>query len=132
MALTDTLATFADLLGKELPEGAGPDSFSFLEALAGRDQSLPARTSLVHNSYRGGFGIRVRNWKLLMFQGGGGRPIGGGGWNPYDYDRRIPYGQLYNLEEDLAEQRNLYAAEPERVARMMKLLKRIRTSGKSR
>lgn len=132
VALTDTLATFADLLGKELPEEAGPDSFSFLGALAGRDQQLPVRTSLVHNSYRGGFGIRVRDWKLLMFQGGGGRPIGGGGWNPFDYDRRIPYGQLYNLDEDLGERTNLYAEQPERVARMMKLLKQIRTSGKSR
>jgi arylsulfatase A-like enzyme len=132
VALTDTLATFAELLGMTLPDGAAPDSFSFLGALLDRSSAAPARTSLVHNSYRGGFGIRDGDWKLLMFQGGGGRPVGGGGWNPFDYDRTVPYGQLYNLKEDLGEQRNLYAEEPERVAGMMRLLKRIRISGRSR
>lgn len=132
VSLTDTLATIADLLGKQLPEGAGPDSFSFLEALLDRKQSSAGRTALVHNSYRGGFGIRQGDWKLLMFQGGGGRPVGGGGWNPFDYDRTIPYGQLYNLREDLGEQRNLYGDEPERVAEMVQLLRKIRSSGSSR
>lgn len=132
VALTDMLATFAELLGRGLPDGAGPDSFSFLGSLLDQPPGRPARTSLVHNSYRGGFGIREGIWKLLMFQGGGGRPVGGGGWNPFDYDREQPYGQLYNLDQDLGETRNLYADEPERVAGMVQLLKRIRTSGSSR
>ena len=132
VALTDTLSTLAELLEERLPDGAGPDSFSFLGALLGQDSSGPVRNSLVHNSYRGGFGIRVGHWKLLMFQGGGGRPVGGGGWNPYDYDRTIPYGQLYDLSADLGEQRNLYAEEPGRVARMVQLMKRLRVSGGSR
>ena len=132
VALTDMLATFADLLETELPDGAAPDSFSFLKSLLDREQRLPARASLVHNGYRGGFGIRVRDWKLLMFQGGGGRNVGGGGWNPFDYDRQIPYGQLYNLAEDIGERRNLYADEPERVRRMMELLRTIRNADGSR
>ena len=132
VALTDTFATFAELLDVTLPSGAAPDSFSFLGALLGDEQTSAVRTSLVHNSYRGGFGIRVRDWKLLMFQGGGGRPVGGGGWNPFDYDRTIPYGQLYNLREDLGERTNLYAEHPRRVARMVTLMKRIRSSGGSR
>ena len=132
VALTDMLATFSELLGKSLPEGAGPDSFSFLGALLDRKQASSVRTSLVHNSYRGGFGIREGDWKLLMFQGGGGRPVGGGGWNPFDYDRTIPYGQLYNLRDDLGEKHNLYADEPERAAAMVELLRKIRSSGSSR
>ena len=35
MSFTDVLATLADVVGKELPAGAGPDSFSFLPALKG-------------------------------------------------------------------------------------------------
>lgn len=132
VALTDMVATFSELLEKPLPAGAGPDSFSFLAALLDRKQASVGRTSLVHNSYRGGFGIREGDWKLLMFQGGGGRPVGGGGWNPFDYDRAIPYGQLYNLREDFGEQQNRYADEPERVAAMMQLLRKIRSSGGSR
>ena len=132
VALTDMLATCSELLGTELPDGAGPDSFSFLGALLDRDPQSPARASLVHNSYRGGFGVREGDWKLLLFQGGGGRPVGGGGWNPFDYDRAEPYGQLYNLNLDLGERRNLYTDEPKRVARMAQTLKRIRASGGSR
>ncbi len=130
VALTDTMATFAELLEEDLPSGAGPDSFSFLGALLGRDQAGPVRTALVHNGYRGGYGIRVGDWKLMMMQGGGGRPVGQpygvNGWNPYDYDRSEPYGQLYNLRDDLGERNNLYADEPERVAKMRELLRRIR------
>ena len=47
--------------------------------------------------------------------------------NPYDYDRQQPYGQLYNLREDLGEQRNLYTQQPARVKSMMQLLRTIRT-----
>ena len=130
VALTDVVATLAELLGRDLPAGAAPDSFSFLGTMLGSEQSSAIRTSLVHNSYRGGFGIRVGDWKLLMFQGGGARPVGQpygvNGWNPYDYDRKQPYGQLYNLKEDLGEQRNLYAEEPVLVRSMMQMLRNIR------
>ncbi len=132
VALTDMLATLAELLGESLPEGAGPDSYSFLGALLGRSQSTPVRASLVHNGYFGGYGIREGDWKLLMFQGGGGRSVSGGIWHPFQYDRTIPNGQLYNLIDDPSEARNLYLDEPERVERMTQLLKRIRRAGGSR
>ncbi len=128
VALTDTLATCAELLNRELPPGAGPDSFSFLGALLGRKPSRPVRTSLVHNGYHGGFAIREGAWKLLPFQGGGGRSAEGGRWNPFASDSSRPYGQLYNLDDDLGERRNLFTEEPERVARLTRLLKRIRTA----
>ena len=86
-----------------------------------REPSRPARDALVVNSYRGGFGIRQGDWKLLMFQGGGGI-----GWSPFDFDRDQPYGQLYNLREDPAERRNLYAEEPETVERLSRELRRLK------
>ena len=105
VALTDVIATLAELLGRDLPAGAAPDSFSFLGTMLGSEQTSAIRTSLVHNSYRGGFGIRYGDWKPLMLQGGGagpvGQPDGVNGWNPCDYDRRQPYDQLYNLRDDL-------------------------------
>ena len=131
VALTDMLATFAELLRADLPAGAAPDSFSFLGTLLGREPGTVSRSSLVVNGFRGAYGLREGDWKLLMMQGGGGRNVGGGGWNPYDYRRDIPYGQLYNLRVDLAEQHNRYADQPDRVHRMMRLLKRIRSSGTS-
>ena len=82
VALTDTMATLAELLGRTLPSGAGPDSFSYLGALLGQAPTQPVRNTLVHESYRGGFGIREGDWKLMMVQGGGGI-----GWSPFDLDR---------------------------------------------
>ncbi len=132
VALTDCVATFAELVGRPLPPGAGPDSFSFLAALLDREPAQPARTSLVVNGYFGGFGIREGDWKLLLFQSGGGRNAAGGPWNPFDYDRTAPYGQLYDLSEDLAERNNRFTEEPDRVAAMSRLLRQIRSSAGSR
>jgi arylsulfatase A-like enzyme len=122
VALTDTIATLAELLDRKLPAGAAPDSFSYLPALLDRAPTGPVRKLLVHDSYRGGFGIREGDWKLLMIQGGGI------GWNPYDFDRNQPYGQLYNLASDPAEQTNLYAQRPDLVERLSKLLREVRTA----
>jgi arylsulfatase A len=123
VANTDTLATVAELLGLKLPEDAGPDSISYLGALLDQKPTQPVRSVLVHESYRGGFGIRQNEWKLLMIQGGGGI-----GWSPFDYDRNKPMGQLYNLKEDLKEEKNLYNEYPEIVERMSELLREIRKS----
>ncbi|MDE0102740.1 MAG: arylsulfatase [Bryobacterales bacterium] len=132
IALTDTLATLADLLGRELPPGAGPDSFSFLGPLLDQESTGPMRESLVHNGYFGGYGIRQGDWKLLLFQGGGGRSVVDGVWHPFETDRSIPYGQLYNLRDDLGERRNRFTSEPDRVASMTRLLRRIRSADGSR
>ena len=76
VVLTDMTATPAELMARKLPAGVGPDSFSFVGTLVTSKQSCTIRTSLVHNSYGGGFGIRNRDWKLLIIQRGAGRLVG--------------------------------------------------------
>lgn len=127
VALTDMMATLAELTSSELPNDAGPDSLSFLGALLDQEPTQAPRRVLVHESYRGGYGIRVDDWKLLMIQGGGGI-----GWSPFDNDRDEPYGQLYHLKEDLKELNNLYETHPEQVGEMAELLRTIRLSPSSR
>jgi arylsulfatase A-like enzyme len=126
VAGTDAMATLAELTGQDLPDGAGPDSFSYLGALLGQAPTRSVRNVLVHESYRGGFGVREGDWKLLMFQGGGGI-----GWSPFDFDRARPYGQLFNLKTDPGEQHNLYEDHPEMVERLSKLLREIRRAHSS-
>ena len=121
VALTDLLATTADLLGTSLPENAGEDSFSFLHALEETDPKGRVRESCVHDSNGGLFAIRAGKWKLILGQGGGGL-----GWNPQDHDSKEPAGQLFNLDEDLGESNNLYEEHPEIVARLRQQLSRIR------
>ena len=109
VALTPTLA---ESMTRKLPASVGPGTFSFVGTLLKSKQSSTIRTSLVQNSYGGGLGFRHGDWKPRVFEGGAGRlvgqPYGVHGWNPYDYDRTHPCGQLYNLAGDLGELRNYH------------------------
>lgn len=127
VALTDVLATVAEMLGTPLPHDAGEDSFSFLHALLKRPAAGPVREAIVHDSNQGQFAVRQGPWKLILCQGGGGI-----GWSPDQADPTQPPGQLYNVVDDPSEGTNLYAEHPEIVARLTTLLEDIRKSGRSR
>ena len=127
ICFTDLLATFADIVGARAAREAGPDSFSFLPVLLDQPaEGRPVRASLVVRT--GLMTIRSGPWKLIAGLGSGG----------FSKPRRVkpgpgdPEGQLYNLDDDLGETRNLYADRPEIVARLKQELARIRDSGRSR
>jgi arylsulfatase A len=74
------------------------------------------------------FAIRQGPWKLIQGLGSGGftapaqvKPKPGG-----------PQGQLYNLQDDPPEQKNLWLQEPEIVERLSALLERYQQQGYSR
>ncbi|MCA8982195.1 MAG: arylsulfatase [Planctomycetaceae bacterium] len=120
--LTDLLATTAALTGTPLPKGAGPDSFNILPALLGEIPAKPAREYAVHHSLTGVFAIRRGKWKLIPHRGSGGfsqpkalDPLREGG----------PAGQLYDLEADPSETRNVYDENPDVVLQLGRLLRRI-------
>ena len=123
----DFLATFADIIGAEIPEGAGEDSVSFLPALLGEDGGN-IRTSLVCQSIDGSFAIRDGPWKLCLAPGSGG-------WS----DPRpgspaaegLPPFQLYNLSADPGEKTNLYEQHPDRVAKMKAMLEEAIARGRT-
>jgi len=82
----------------------------------------------VHHSSSGVFCIRQGKWKLILGRGSGGfskpkviKPKPG-----------EPEGQLYNMEEDLAESRNLWNEHPEIVERLTSLLEKYKQQGYSR
>jgi arylsulfatase A-like enzyme len=127
VALTDTMATVAELLGDTLPAEAGEDSFSFLPALLARDATGPVRQSIVNDSYTGEMAIREGPWKLILAQHGGG--IGARDHQP---DPERPPAQLFRLDQDPTESTNLYASQPAKVAQLKQLLQRIQDSGRSR
>ncbi len=113
----DLMATFADVLGVKLPEDAGEDSFSILSLLLGGDQ--PVRSHAVNCSAAGVPALREGPWKLII--GPGGK------WK----DQAGNVDQLYNLDDDLGETRDLAAAQPDRVAKMEELLEKIIANGRS-
>lgn len=126
VALTDTMATFAEFFDKDLPEDAAEDSFSFYGPLFDGKQETPRRESLVMDSYRGMMAIRKGPWKLILGQTGGGARY------RTDVDPDKPAGQLFNLDREQREWVNLYRKQPEVVAELTTLFEQIRDSGRSR
>jgi arylsulfatase A-like enzyme len=127
ICLTDLMATCADIIGAELPENAAEDSVSLLPALLGTAVA-PLRESVVHHSINGRFAIRQGAWKLNVC-------AGSGGWaKPLDNEaskQGLPDHQLYNLETDPGEMKNLVGEQPERAAQMRALLENLVAKGRS-
>ena len=125
---TDLLATLADLLGQQLPASAGEDSISFFSAMTSDKQVANPRGPLVHQSSAGVLAVRHGPWKLIPQLGSGG----------FTKPRRIkpqpgdPQGQLYNLDTDLAETKNIYRQHPEVVRRLSLVVEDFRQRGRSR
>lgn len=126
--LTDLLATTAAIIGETLPDNAGEDSYNMLPALLEEKTGVPIREAAVHHSGDGMFAIRQGKWKYIEARGSGGftRPA------RIEPEPGEPTGQLYNLEDDPAEQTNLFTDHPEIVERLSTVLESYQTSGRSR
>lgn len=137
ICLSDLMATSAEILGTKLPDNAGEDSVSFLPDLLGTARG-PVRKALVHQGGAGGLAIREGRWKLECCPGSNGQP-GPPNIIPIkdhwtDAEARkmgLPPVQLYDMEADVGETNNVEAAHPEIVARLMKLLEKYITDGRS-
>jgi arylsulfatase A-like enzyme len=104
----DLPATFAALADAPLPAGAAPDSVNVLPALLGEQPQ--GREELVEHARV--LALRAGPWKLIE------GPEGKGG--------KKGRPQLYNLDDDPGEQRNLADKELERLKEMTERLKAIR------
>jgi arylsulfatase A-like enzyme len=127
ICLTDLLRTVAAMLEVRLPPNAGEDSYNILPVLLGKGGQRPIREATVHQSGDGTLAIRQGPWKLCTALGSHGfseprAPKAKGG---------EPLGQLYHLAHDPIEQKNVWAQEPDVVARLTGLLERYKTTGRS-
>jgi arylsulfatase A-like enzyme len=127
ICLTDLMATCAAILGVKLPEDAGPDSCNLLPALLGENLSKPIREAIVSHSVYGVFAIRQGPWKLILDN------EDSGGWVEPRGSAPKPGspGQLYNLDEDPAEENNLFHKHPAFVGHLTALVERYRKQGYS-
>lgn len=108
-SFNDIMATFAAITGDTLPDGAGQDSYNMLPVLLGQDLEQPVR----HELLIGEKVFRQGNWKYIQGSGMGGLSRNFGK-NSSEVSGEVP-GELYNLQEDLAESHNLYYEFPDRV-----------------
>jgi arylsulfatase A-like enzyme len=129
----DLLATAAATVGAALPANAGEDSYNILPALLGRKSDRPLREATVHHSGNGSLAIRQGNWVFIDAPSGGARKEPEWFMRERDYSEapnRFP-GVLYDLRQDLAERRNLYAEHPDVVKRLKALLEKYKREGHS-
>ncbi|MHC4476390.1 MAG: sulfatase family protein [Planctomycetota bacterium] len=129
ICLTDIFATAADIVAESLPENAGEDSFSILPAMLDESRTKPVRGAVVHHSSRGEFAIRKGRWKLVLCRGSGGNRYKTG---PNAIKQDDPPGQLYDMNDDCSERRNLYNDHPQVVKRLTELLEKYKQQGHSR
>jgi len=131
VCLTDIMATVAEIVGFSLPPNAAEDSMSFLPTLKG--EARHTRRSVIHHSISGHFAIRQGSDKLVMCPGSGGwtapKPSAAL-WHKLERQGQ-PTLQLYDMTQDLSEQKNLANEMPERVRRLQALLKNQVEQGRS-
>ena len=129
IANVDMLRTFAALLQVNLTASDGRDSLDVLPALLG-EPTKPVRDSVVLAPHqRANLALRSGSWVYISAQGSGGFGNGLGeiaftGQINSDVDRHgqirhdAPKAQLYNLQSDLHQQRNVIREHPEVAAQL--------------
>ena len=123
ICLTDLAATFSALTGQVLPANSAQDSYDFSPLLKNPGQKQAVRESVIHHAISGMFAIRKGKWKYIDGQGSGG-------WSAAP-ESRLP-AQLYNLETDPQETRNLLENHPDIARELKELLDRQKEAGYTR
>ncbi|TZF82614.1 arylsulfatase [Pedobacter sp. BS3] len=117
-SLNDMMATFAGMFGRQLPSGAGPDSYNQWPLI--KNGKGDERPSIIYHSNEGMFAIQQGKWKFID-------GVGSGGWSPNGQDNAP--GQLYDMEKDPGETTNLYTKYPEVVQELKQLLNQQKSQG---
>jgi len=124
ICLTDFMATCAEITNQTLPYNAAEDSFSILPYLLEQQPKKP-RAAVIHHSINGTFAVRYKQWKLILSDGSGGRA------KPYGRPGNKPY-QLFNIQDDPAETKNIINKHPKIVAELITLVNKYKKEGRSR
>ena len=110
---TDLLATFAEILGAELPHTAGEDSSSLYPLMKDPGALAIQHPPIIHHSNRGRYAIRAGDWKLVM------------------QSKRVKHRELYDLRTDPGESNNVADQHPDLVSRLTKQISEIIRNGRS-
>lgn len=119
----DFLASFAALTGQQINKDDAPDSLNVLPALLG--ESATGREVVVEQA--GVLAIVQGPWKYIE-PGKGARVL----VNTGTETGQAPQGQLFDLNNDQGETRNVVAEHPEKAQELAALLQKIRSEGRSR
>ncbi|MCC6507979.1 MAG: arylsulfatase, partial [Pirellulaceae bacterium] len=115
-SLTDIMATVAAIIGVDVSNDAAEDSFNMLPAWLDANHP-PIRPYILQQAFSGARTLSIRRgpWKYINHVGSGGnRYENNPGLKPFALPEMAPEapGQLYNLDTDPGETKNLYFEQP--------------------
>ncbi len=125
VCLTDLLATFSELQGKELPNDQGEDSYSFLSLLSKKESEEFERPPIVYHTHTGKMAIHDGDWVYID------APSGMQSLEPdwFTKERGVKEHseqvELFNLKEDPQQLENLASKYPEKVKELKSALDEI-------
>lgn len=105
----DVLPTLVEVAGGEVPQQI--DGISMLPTLTGHPENQPQH-DVMYWELNNNQALRVGDWKLVRLTEGPHQPT---------------QTMLFNLADDVGEQENLAESHPEQLARMLKLVREVRT-----
>lgn len=115
--MTDMVATAADLIGVELPDDAGEDSFSLLPVLLSGQPLMPRPPVLVQgNGKDSAIAVCTGQWKMIEWTTAGGAKS----------------HELFDLSTDTAETTNVAIEHPEIVSELSAVIQQAEASGRTR
>jgi arylsulfatase A-like enzyme len=132
----DIMATVAKIVDYDLTVNAAEDSWDLSDLFFGRKVGIdanqdPVREAILHHGGNGNYdemiAIRKGKWKMIPF-------LGSAGWTQpvfIDSNDSIVKGQLYNLEKDPGENKNLWKEHPEIVDQLNDELEKYKSEGRS-
>lgn len=127
IAHIDMPATFAKLTGVKLPADAARDSIDVLPALLGETERGREQFISHVGGTKGPLAIRIGSWKYIQPGNGGyGKAAEGADGRP------APKGQLFNLADDLAEEKNLANSQPEKLKGLADAIAAARAADRTR
>lgn len=126
----DIMATVASIIEYDLPENAAEDSYDLLPYLLGEEDSS-GREILVHNTYRGVWGVRFNDWLYIDSPTGAISNVPD--WVPdlFGYEENPHNAVLNNLGDDIGQQDNLLIEHPVKASKLSEKLEKIRQSSNS-
>ncbi|MEP3211132.1 MAG: arylsulfatase [Maribacter sp.] len=125
---TDLLATCADIVGLDLADNEGEDSFSLRPLFDDQAPTAYTREATVHHSINGSFAVRKDNYKLIFCKGSGGWSYPKPGQDDME---NLPKFQLYDLNADPSEEQNLFDTHQEKANELASLMKAYINDGRS-
>lgn len=136
--LTDVLATLAGVLDVKLPEYGAEDSIDVGRAWFGKGGEKSQRESVILHAPQGcTYAVRQGPWKFIENENrpepnGLGEPAVEKSIATWRKKNKPPKDQLFQLEDDPAETKDVAAAHPDIVAALRQILKEARAKNRTR